>query len=282
MLNWIKGIWKVCWMQWRWITANRWPLLDRRDMRAVEMWQIRLKNGSAGTSRVPIRFRNLSLFDRTTLRHRLQYEGNQRGTRTDHSLKDKIQKNRALPQRTSVMCAEFPLGVRAWRRHPSDRGCRLDWRPKDKVLHVWWSVDNQSVLHTSTLVCDTGNSIAILSRVRGQDDHEGLHWSVVRATSGGTPDCTTVQNWSLDGQQQRQRHYATAWVRTKSKALGGADDVVSIVEQDRTHLAEHFEYVGERDRFVDETRSKSSARQADRNDGFHISWWRNSKVSQVR
>ena len=36
------------------------------------------------------------------------------------------------------------------------------------VLHVWWSVGNRSLLHSSTLVCDTGNSIAILSRVRGK------------------------------------------------------------------------------------------------------------------
>ena len=34
---------------------------------------------------------------------------------------------------------------------------------------------SRSVLPRSTLVCDTGNSIAILSRVRGQGDHEGLH-----------------------------------------------------------------------------------------------------------
>ena len=52
-----------------------------------------------------------------------------------------------------------------------------DWAgdPKTKVLHVWRSVGNRSVLHSLTLVCDTGNSIAILSRVRGQGDHEGLH-----------------------------------------------------------------------------------------------------------
>ena len=73
------------------------------------------------------------------------------------------------------MCTEFPLGWEAGRRHPCDRGCRLGWRPKDKVLHVWWSVGNRFVLHSSTLVCGTGNSIAILSRVRGQGDHEGLH-----------------------------------------------------------------------------------------------------------
>ena len=30
--------------------------------------------------------------------------------------------------------------------HQSDRGSRLGWRPRDKVLHVWRSVGNQSVL----------------------------------------------------------------------------------------------------------------------------------------
>ena len=43
------------------------------------------------------------------------------------------------------------------------------------------------------------------------------------------------------------------------------------VEQDRSHLAEQVEYVGERGRFADETRSKSSTRQAGRNHGLHIS-----------
>ena len=35
---------------------------------------------------------------------------NERGSRTDHSLEDKIEENRALPQRTSAMCTEFPFG----------------------------------------------------------------------------------------------------------------------------------------------------------------------------
>ena len=69
----------------------------------------------------------------------------------------------------------FPWVGKAGRGHPYDRGCRLGWRPKDKVLHVWWCVGNWPVLHSSTLVCDTGNSVAILSRVRGQGDHDGLH-----------------------------------------------------------------------------------------------------------
>ena len=63
--------------------------------------------------------------------------------------KNKTEENRALPK----------LGER---RHPCDCGCRLGWRPKDKVLYVWWNVGNRSVLHSSTLVCDTSNSIAIL------------------------------------------------------------------------------------------------------------------------
>ena len=54
------------------------------------------------------------------------------------------------------MCTEFPLGVKDGRRPPCDRGCRLGWRAKDKVLHVWRSVGNRSVLHSSTSVRDTG------------------------------------------------------------------------------------------------------------------------------
>ena len=81
------------------------------------------KVGSAGTSRVPIRCWNLSVYDRTALRHCLQNEGNhERGSRINHSLKNKTEENRALPQRTSAMCTEFPLGGKAGRRHPCDRG----------------------------------------------------------------------------------------------------------------------------------------------------------------
>ena len=86
-----------------------------------------------------------------------------------------------------------------------------------------------------------------------------------------TPDCMTVQRGSLDGQQQRQSHYATAWTRAQTETLGGADDVGSTVEQDWSHLADQVEYAGERGRFADETRAKSSTRQAGRSDGLHIS-----------
>ena len=91
------------------------------------------------------------------------------------SLKDKVEANRALPQRTPAMCVEFPLGAKAGRRHPCDGGCRLGWKPKDKVLNVWRSTGNWAVLHITSLVSDTGNSVTILSRVRGQSDHEGLY-----------------------------------------------------------------------------------------------------------
>ena len=48
------------------------------------------KLGPKGTTRVPIWCWTLSVYDRTTLRHCLQYEGNhERGSRTDHSVKDR-------------------------------------------------------------------------------------------------------------------------------------------------------------------------------------------------
>ena len=37
----------------------------------------------------------------------------------------------------------------------------------------------------------------------------------------------------MDGQQQRQGRRTTSWTRAQSKALGGADDVGSTVEQAR-------------------------------------------------
>ena len=81
------------------------------------------------------------------------------GSRTDHTFNDKIEENRALPQRTPAMCTEFPLGWEAGRRHPCDRGCRLGWRPKDKVLHVHrstggpcFTVRHWSVTHATVLL----------------------------------------------------------------------------------------------------------------------------------
>ena len=61
------------------------------------------------------------------------------------------------------MCVELPLGVKAGRRHPCDGECRLGWRPEDKVLNVWRSTGNWPVLHSTSLVSDTGNSVTIIS-----------------------------------------------------------------------------------------------------------------------
>ena len=71
--------------------------------------------------------------------------------------------------------------------------------------------------------------------------------------------------------KQRQSNCTTAWTRAHSETLGGADDVASAVEQDRSHLDEQVQYVGERGRFADETRSKSSTGQAGKIDVFLIS-----------
>ena len=83
-------------------------------------------------------------------------------------------------------------------------------------------------------------------------------------------DGTNVQNRSLDGQQMRQGHHSTSWTRAQSKALGGADDVSSTVEQARPHLAEQAGYAGERGRRGDKTRATSSSGQVGRNDGLVI------------
>ena len=70
---------------------------------------------------------------------------------------------------------------------------------------------------------------------------------------------------------RRQSNCAKAWTRAQSETLGGADDVGSTVEQDQSHLADQAAYTGKRDRFADNARSRSSTRQAGRNDGLHIS-----------
>ena len=92
-------------------------------------------------------------------------EGNhERGSWTDHSLKDKVEANRALPQRTPAMCVEFPLGGKAGQR-PLHLTVDADWagKPIDKVINVWRSTGNWPVLHSTSLVSDTGSSVTILS-----------------------------------------------------------------------------------------------------------------------
>ena len=116
------------------------------------------ETGRKGTSRVPIRCWNLSVHDRATLRHRLQHEGNhERGSWTDHSLKDQVTANRALPQRTSAMCTESPLGGKL-----------------DDVIHVTvdadWAGDPKTRCSTSEGVLAIGPCFTV------------RHWSVTQAT----------------------------------------------------------------------------------------------------
>ena len=79
---------------------------------------------------------------------------------------------------------------------------------------------------------------------------KGCIRSSVRETSAGTPDGKNVQSRSLDGQQQRRGQHATSGTRAQSKALKGADDVGSTVEQARPHLTEQAGYAGERGRLA--------------------------------
>ena len=71
----------------------------------------------------------------TEQRFHFAFGNYERGSR---SLKDRIEENRAFPQRTPAMCTEFPLGWEAGRRHPCDRGCRLGWAPRPE--DCWQSV----------------------------------------------------------------------------------------------------------------------------------------------
>ena len=107
------------------------------------------ETGCKGTSRVPIWCWNLSVHDRATLRHCLQHEGNhERGSWTDHSFKDKVKANRALPQRTPAMCVEFPLaGTGDLKPRCSTSGGVLAIGPCFTVRH--WSVTQATVSPSS-------------------------------------------------------------------------------------------------------------------------------------
>ena len=104
-MRWISGTSEACWMhgvESLQIDGHSWIEGPGKASHKRHV-------GPAGTSRVPVRSWNLSVHDRTTFRHCLQYEGNhERGSRTDHSLRDKTEENRALLQRTSAACAELP------------------------------------------------------------------------------------------------------------------------------------------------------------------------------
>ena len=89
-----------------------------------------------------------STHDTTTFGHCFYCERNERCSRTDHNSKTKNEENHTISQRPSEVSIELPLGWEAGRRHPCDCGCRLGWRPKDKVLHEWRCVGNRSVLRS--------------------------------------------------------------------------------------------------------------------------------------
>ena len=106
------------------------------------------KTGLKGTSRVPIWCWNLPVYDRTTLRHCLQYEGNhERGSRTDHSLKEKVEENHALPQRTSAhVTVDADWAGDPKTRRPTSRGV-LAIGPGFTVRQ--WSVTQATTLLSS-------------------------------------------------------------------------------------------------------------------------------------
>ena len=207
VLSWIKGMWKVCWMEWWWIIANPCLLLDRRDSRAT----MRRRNWMP---------RNIESSD-PVLESVSTWQSN---ASTLPSARRKLwerQLDRPQPPRqswsesrvTSKDASDVCWISRGWESWTTSSMWRWMRKPKDKVLNVCRSTGNWPVLHITSLVSDTGNRVTILSWVIGQDDHEGLYWGSVRETFAGVPDSTNFQNRTLDGQQQRQGHHTTSWAR---------------------------------------------------------------------
>ena len=126
--------------------------------------------------------------DRTTLRHCIQYEGNhERVSRTDHSLKTKLKRIARYLKGRQRCVLNFPC-VEKLGDVIHDRGCRLGWRPKDKVLCVWWSVGNRSVL----TVRHWSVTQATVSLSSAESEAKAITKGCLEALCVA-PECTTVQ-----------------------------------------------------------------------------------------
>ena len=157
------------------------------------------------------------------------------GNWTDHSLKDKVKANHALPQRRPAM---------------------FSWVGKlDDVIHVTvdgdWAGKPKTRCSTSRGVLATGPCFTV------------RHRSVTQATvslSSAESEATAITKGCIEAlyvkhllehqtartfkievwtdSSNAQGHHTTPWTRAQSKTLGGADDVDSTIEQARSHLDE--------------------------------------------
>ena len=130
---------------------NRWPFLDRRDRRAAHVSTEKLDpqehrefRSGAGICQCMTEQRlDIAFITKEIMREAA-------GPTT--ASKTKLKRIARYLKGRQRCVLNFPCG-KAGRRHPCDGGCRLGWKPKDKVLHVQRSGGNRSVLHCSTLVC---------------------------------------------------------------------------------------------------------------------------------
>ena len=143
------------------------------------------------------------------------------------------------------MCIELLLGCQVGRRHRCESGCRLGWRPKDKVLHVWRSIGNWPVLYCSLLVGDTSDSV-ILSSAEAEAKAitkgciEGLY--VKHLLEHQTARPFEVEFWT-DSSSAKAIMQRPGPGR-KAKHLEGANVIGSTVGKDRSHLVEQVGYAG--------------------------------------
>ena len=190
-----------------------------------------------------------------------------RGSRTDHILKDKIEENGALPPRTSAMCTEFPLGGKL-----------------DDVIHVTVDADPKTRCSTSGGVLAIGSCFTV------------RHWSVTQATvslPSAESEAKAITKGCIEAlyvkhllEHQTARPFKIElWTDSSSakaimQCLGPGRrakhlEVQTMCVQQLNKIGlispnklNTLENVAD---FPDETRSKSSTRQACRNDGLHIS-----------
>ena len=168
-------------------------------------------------------------------------------------------------------CAEFPLGVKSGRRHPCDRECRLGWRPKGKVLHVWWSVGigpcftaRQWSVTQATVSLSSAEAEA-KAITKGCTEAFCVKHVLEKQTARpfkmelwtDSSSAKAIMQRLGPGRRATHLEVQTMWVQQLNK--------IGLISLNKLGTLENVAD------FADETRSKSSTRQAGRNDGLHFS-----------
>ena len=176
-----------------------------------------------------------------------------------------------LPQKTPAMCTEFPLGEKAGRRHPRDRGCRLGWRPTKTrcstsggVLAIGpcFTVRHWSVTQATVSLSSAESEAKAITKgckealyVKHLLEHQTARPFKIEVWTGSSSAKAIMQRLG-PGRRAKHLEAQTMWVQQLNKTGLFSLNKLNTLECGR---------------FADETRSTSSTRQAGRNDGLHTS-----------